>query len=203
MTNKVVTIGRQYGSGGREIGKKLADAMGVPFYDKALLSVAAKESGFCEEILEDYDEKPVNSLLYSLVMGRAGGTESLPLNQKLFLAQFSAIKKVAAEGPCVIIGRCADYALREHPDCVNVFIHADLNARAERLARLYSLTPEKAEQTAIKRDKQRAAYYNFYSDKRWGAADHYHLVVDSSAVGVENAVELIHSFVKMARPAAL
>ena len=136
-------------------------------------------------------------------MGRAGGTESLPLNQKLFLAQFSAIKKVAAEGPCVIIGRCADYALREHPDCVNVFIHADLNARAERLARLYSLTPEKAEQTAIKRDKQRAAYYNFYSDKRWGAADHYHLVVDSSAVGVENAVELIHSFVKMARPAAL
>ncbi len=203
MTNKIITIGRQYGSGGREIGKKLADAMGVPFYDKALLSRAAQESGFCEEILEDYDEKPVNSLLYSLFMGGPGGVDSLPLNQKLFLAQFDAIKKVASEGPCVIIGRCADYALRDHPNCVNIFIHAQMEARVQRLMRLYNLTAEKAEQTALKRDKQRASYYNFYSDKRWGAADHYHLVVDSSAIGIDNAVELIRIFAEMKQTAKI
>ncbi len=200
MANKIITIGRQYGSGGREIGKKLADAMGIPFYDKALLAVAAKESGYCEEILADYDEKPVGSLLYSLFMGSTGGTESLPLNQKMFLAQFDAIKKIAAQGPCVIIGRCADYALRENPNCVNVFVHAGLEVRVKRLMRLYNMTAESAEQTAVKRDKQRASYYNFYADKKWGSLDHYHLVVDSGAVGIDNTVELIRAFAEMERP---
>ena len=124
MTKSIITIGRQYGSGGREIGKKLADQLGIPFYDNELLDIAAKKSGICEELFQTNDEKPTSSLLYSLVMGSYGGN-SLPFNHKIFLAQFDAIRSIADEGPCVIIGRCGDYALEDYPNLINIFIHAD------------------------------------------------------------------------------
>lgn len=192
----IITIGRQYGSGGREIGKRLAESLGIAFYDKELLSIAAKESGMCQELFENNDEKPTSSFLYSLVMGNYGSTD-LPLNHKIFLAQFDAIKKVAKENSCVIVGRCADYALENHPNCTNVFIHADIKSRIKRVTTLYGVEPSKAEDTIIKTDKKRAKYYNFYSSKNWGTASNYHLTLDSGIIGVDNCVKLIEQFVKM------
>lgn len=195
-TNTIITIGRQYGSGGKEIGKKLADSLGITFYDKELLSIAAKESGICQELFENNDEKPTSSFLYSLVMGNYGGTD-LPLNHKLFLAQFDAIKSIAKKNSCVIVGRCADYALEDFPNCSNIFIHSSMKNKIDRVTKLYNLSPEKAEDTIIKTDKKRAKYYNFYSNKNWGNADNYHLTLDSGAIGVNNTVDLIKEFVRM------
>lgn len=195
-TNTIITIGREYGSGGREVGKKLADELGFPFYDKELLSVAAKESGICQELFENNDEKPTSSFLYSLVMGNYGGTD-LPLNHKLFIAQFDAIKKIAKEGSCIIVGRCADYALENFSNCTNVFIHASMEFKVNRITKLYDLDKSKAEDTIIKTDKKRAKYYNFYSSRTWGAANNYHLTLDSSIVGIDNCVKLIEEFIKM------
>ena len=194
-TNTIITIGRQYGSGGRLIGKKLADELNIPFYDKELLTIASKESGINEELFVTHDEKPTNSFLYSLVMGSYNGTE-LPLNHKLFLAQFDAIKKIASEGPCVIVGRCADYALEDFPNCINIFIHASMKSRIERVTKNYNIPIEKAEETILKIDKKRAKYYSFYSNKKWGEASNYHLTFDSSILGIDNCVELIKDFVQ-------
>ena len=197
MNNTIYTIGRQYGSGGRIIGKKLADDLGIPFYDKELLTIAAKESGFCEEIFETHDEKPTSSFLYSLVMG-GYGSDSMPLNHKLFLAQFETIKKIAKQGPCVIIGRCADYALEEMDNVVNVFVHASTEERIKRVVEEYGDDPKKAEDIINKTDKKRANYYNYYSDKKWGVASTYNLSIDSGKIGIEKSVELIKEFAKMA-----
>lgn len=190
----VITIGRQYGSGGKEIGEKLAAELGIPFYDKELLTIAAKKSGICEDLFESHDEKPTNSLLYSLVMGTYSG-DNLPFNHKLFLAQFDAIRSIADEGSCVIIGRCADYALEDYSNCINVFIHADMKYRIERSIEYYNIPKEKAEDIILKTDKQRAAYYNFYSGNKWGSLDNYHMTVSSSSIGVDNTVKLLKNYV--------
>lgn len=195
----IITIGRQYGSGGRIIGQKLAKDLNIPCYDKELLTLAAKESGFSEEILKTMDEKPTNSFLYSIVAGTYGSSYTgnhLPLNHKLFLAQFDAIRNIADKGSCVIIGRCADYALADYNvNCVNVFIHADLQHRVKRAINEYGISPEKAEETVQKTDKQRASYYNFYSDKKWGAVDHYDITLNSGKLGIDNTVEMIKYFI--------
>lgn len=196
-TKTIITIGRQYGSGGREIGKRLAEDLGIPYYDKELLSRAAKESGICEELFENHDEKPTNSFLYSLVMdtysfGYASASfADMPINQKLFLAQFNAIKSIADEGPCVIVGRCADYALEEYDNCMSVFIHCSLKKRIRKIAAKYDLSDAKAKDRILKTDKKRASYYNYYSSKKWGAADSYHLSVDSGLYGIEGSIDLI------------
>ncbi|MCI8854863.1 MAG: cytidylate kinase-like family protein [Lachnospiraceae bacterium] len=148
--NTVITIGRQYGSGGRDVGKLLAERMGVPCYDKELLAMAAKQSGLCQELFENHDEKPTNSFLYSLVMdtystGYSSATfTDMPINHKVFLAQFDTIKKIAEEGSCVLVGRCADYALADSPNVVNVFVHADLQERIVRIAKRHDVTNAKA-----------------------------------------------------------
>ena len=201
--NTIITIGRQYGSGGHDIGKQLAEELNVPFYDKALLERAAKDSGLCQEIFENHDEKPTNSFLYSLVMDTysLGYTTSsfseMPLNHKIFLAQFDAIKNIAKEGPCVIVGRCADYALAEFPNVVNVFLHADLQDRIVRIARRHDLTDAKAKDLIIKTDKRRASYYNYYSSKKWGEAKSYNLCIDSGLVGVDGAIDMILKFIEL------
>ena len=202
MSKRVlVTIGRQFGSGGREIGKRLAELLGVAFYDKELLTMAAKESGLTPELFEDNDEMPVNSLLYSLSMHPYSGVnlsvpDTMPISQKLFLAQFDAVRKLAQQQDCIIVGRCADYALREEPDCVNVFIHAPLAWRISQVQARSGLSAAKAKELIQKTDKRRAAYYNAYSDKRWGAVEAYHLAVDSAALGVEKTAILLETFVK-------
>lgn len=201
-TNTIITIGRQFGSGGREIGNKIAADLGIKLYDKEMLDRAAKESGICQELFESHDEKPTNSFLYSLVMdtyslGYSSGTYSdMPINHKVFLAQFDAIKKIADEGPCILVGRCADYALENYDNCVSVFIHADLEARIRRIARIYDLTDAKAKEMIIKTDKKRGSYYNYYTNKRWADAESYELCISSSELGVEGAAEVIKNYVK-------
>ena len=196
--NVVITIGREFGSGGRESGKKVADRLGIKFYDKELLQEAAKESGFCREIFENQDEKPTNSFLYSLVMDTysINGYSSapfldMPLNHKVFLAQFETIKKSAEKESCVIVGRCADYALAENPNCINVFIHADKEFRTKRVAAELQVNESKAKDAIQKKDKQRASYYNYYTSKKWGDSRSYHLTLDSSALVIDKCVEMI------------
>ena len=199
--NTIITIGRQYGSGGHDIGKQLAEELNVPFYDKALLERAAKDSGLCQEIFENHDEKPTNSFLYSLVMDTysLGYTTSsfseMPLNHKIFLAQFDAIKNIAKEGPCVIIGRCADYALADFPNVVNVFLHADMQDRIVRIARRHDLTDAKAKDLIIKTDKRRASYYNYYTSKKWGEAAGYDLSLNTATLGIDGTIHMIREFV--------
>ncbi len=193
----VITIARQYGSGGHEVGERLARELDIPFYDKALIAMAAKQSGFSEEVFADADERATSSLLYSMVMGNYGfgvripGLNEMPINDKLFIIQSDIIKKAAAEGPCVIIGRCADYILREFSNCLNVFIHADKASRVERIVSKNLCEEKKAPDFVSKKDKQRANYYNFYSNNRWDDLNNYDLTLDTSKFTVEQAVELI------------
>ena len=206
MKRTIITLGREFGSGGRQIGKKLAEDLGIAYYDKELLKVAAKESGLSEELFESNDEKPTSSLLYTLsvnpysaVGAVAGMSTEMPIPQKLFLAQFTAIQKIAREHDCVIVGRCADYALRSEPDCINIFIHAPLQYRIGRVKEYEGISTEEARERAVKTDKKRASYYNSYSDKKWGEIGSYHLTLDSSVVGPEGAVELIKMFIGLRR----
>lgn len=201
MSNAIYTIGREFGSGGKDIGMALAKRLGIKCYDKELLTEAAKNSGFCAEIFENHDEKPTSSFLYSLVMDTYsfGGYSSapfldMPLNHKVFLAQFDTIKKIAENESCVIVGRCADYALSENPDCVNVFIHADMDFRIARIAQKMNLTDNKARDLIQKNDKQRASYYNYYTSKKWGDSRSYHLCLDSSKLGIEGCVDMILAY---------
>ena len=159
----ILTIGRQYGSGGREIGRKIAEKRGMAFYDKELLTLAAKESGMSEDIFEHYDETPASSLLYSLSMsasalGAGSVYANVPLHHQVFLAQFDAIRKAAQQGPCVIVGRCADYALAEDPRRLSVFIHAPAQVRLERVCTLYGLSRREAETAMAKTDMADLAY---------------------------------------------
>ena len=195
--NLVITIGRECGSGGRLIGNRLAEKLNIKCYDKELLTLAAKKSGLCEEIFESHDEKPTSSFLYSLVMDSYSmgySTSSfidMPLNHKVFLAQFETIKKIAEKESCVIVGRCADYALAENPNCINVFIHADKEFRTKRVAAELQVNESKAKDAIQKKDKQRASYYNYYTSKKWGDSRSYHLTLDSSALGIDKCVEMI------------
>lgn len=193
----VITISRQFGSGGHEVGEKLARQLDVPFYDKALIAMAAKQSGLSEEVFASADEKASSSLLYSMVMGsysfgaRVPGINEMPINDKLFLIQSDIIKKAAEEGPCVIIGRCADYILREHGNCMNVFIHASKEERVRRSIAKKDCEERKAADFVTKKDKQRANYYNFYSNKRWDDLQNYDITIDTSRFTVDEAVELL------------
>ena len=202
-TNTIITIGRQYGSAGREIGYKVADALDIKLYDKEMLDRAAKESGICQELFETHDEKPTNSFLYSLVMDTyslgytSGSYTDMPINHKVFLAQFDAIKKIADEGPYILVGRCADYALEEYDNVISLFIHAGLDARIRRIARIYDLTDAKAKDLIIKTDKKRASYYNYYSNKKWGAADSYDMCLNSSMLGIDGTAEAIIKLVEL------
>ena len=202
-TNTIITIGRQFGSAGREIGYKVAEDLGIKLYDREMLDRAAKESGICQELFETHDEKPTNSFLYSLVMdtysmGYAGNTYTeMPINHKVFLAQFDAIKKIADEGPCILVGRCADYALEEYDNVLSVFIHEDLDSRIRRIARIYDLTDAKAKELILKTDKKRSSYYNYYSNKKWGSAESYHMCLDSSVLGISGTAEAIEKLVEL------
>jgi cytidylate kinase len=200
--NTVITIGRQFGSGGHEIGDKLSKKYGIAFYDKDLLKRAAKESGICAELFENNDEKPTSSFLYNLVtdtysFGYSSPYVEMPLSHKVFLAQFDTIKNIASEGPCVIVGRCADYALSEFKNTFNVFIKAPMDNRLKRIRALYPNINDdnKLKDMIIKTDKSRANYYNYYSSKKWGRADTYDLCVDSSILGVDGTVEILADFI--------
>ncbi|MGN0318798.1 MAG: AAA family ATPase [Lachnospira sp.] len=203
MDNRtVITIGREFGSGGHEVGVKLAERLGIKCYDKELLELAAKESGLCKDLFASQDEKPTSSFLYSLVMdtyslGYSNSYMDMPINHKVFLAQFDTIKKLAERESCVIVGRCADYALEDNPFAVSVWIKASLDERIERIKKIYELNESKAADLIQKTDKRRASYYNYYSSKKWGEAKSYDLCIDSGEVGIDGAIELIINFIEL------
>lgn len=200
MDDKVIiTIGRQFGSGGHEIGKMLAEELGYKLYDKELLKLQAENSGIAEKVLESYDETPTNSLLYSIVMDVYPSMNYIgsSLSQQIYQSQFDAIRKLQETGDCVIVGRGADYVLRDYSRLVTVFIQADINKRAARVAEYEKISPDKAKDMIIKADKKRANFYNFQTEKKWGAASSYQLTLDSGAIGYEGAVEIIKDFVAL------
>lgn len=199
--NTIITISRSFGSNGREIGKRLAERYGIKMYDKDLLKRAAEESGLCKEVFETHDERPTSSFLYNLVMdtysfGYSSNTYvDMPIGNKVFLAQFDAIKKIASEGPCVIVGRCADYALADYDNCLNLFIHCNYDKRVKHIMERFSLSEDKAKDMINRKDKQRANYYNFYSNKKWGKADSYNISIDSGVLGINGTVELLCQYI--------
>ncbi len=202
MSSNIITISRQFGSGGREIGKSLAERLHVPFYDKEILIRAAQESGISQSLFEDADEQPTNSFLYSWAfagqpfVGSFAGYNDCITNDKLFALMAETIEKIAKEGSCVIVGRCADYILRDCASTVSVFVHTDMQRRIERVMELNKLTEEQARNFIKKTDKRRASYYNFYADGKWGLASNYDLSVNSGRLGINRSVEVIQYFVE-------
>ena len=187
------------GSGGKEVGIRVAKELGIPFYDKELLQEAAKKSGLCEKIFENFDERP-KSLLYSIAMDSymfalpgTGAGDSL--EQQVYLATFDTIRHIASQGPCVMIGRCADYALADNPNHLSIFIHAPMDVRIQRVAKRQNISPEEARKLIIKTDKRRASYYEYYSSQKWGAVESYDFCIDSSYLGLGGTVELIQTMV--------
>lgn len=200
---KIVTITRQYGSGGHEIGKLLAEKLGVSFYDKALITLAAKESGVSPEVFAKADEKMSNSLLYSLSTGlyNYGSGFSvmgdLPTNDQLYILQHKIIKEKAENEEFVVVGRCADYILKEYENVVKVFIYADIDARVKRALERHDIEPARARQAVLKTDKNRANYYSFYSGQKWGAPENYDLCLNSTHLSVEQAAQVIVDYIKI------
>ena len=195
--NLIITIGRQFGSGGREVAKKVAEMLDINFYDKELIALAAKESGLSEELFEGIEDMSSNSLLYSLVMGIQSGNGSYYRygdvfnSDGLFRVQSQVIRELAEKGPCVVVGRCADYILREQPKLLNVFIHAEPECRIKRICELHNINEKDAAATMKKTDKRRGSFYNFYTSQTWGNVNNYHLAVNTSKLGIEGAAQLI------------
>lgn len=195
----IINIGRSLGSGGRAIGHILAKDFGIAYYDREILNLAAKESGFCAEVFERNDEK--NRFLRTLgniipfIGGGATYYDNELSNENLFRIQSEAIRKAAADHSCIFIGRCADYVLRDNPRCVNVFITANMENRIASVMKWNNCTAEKAQEIIEKGDSERASFYNFYSSGTWGAASTYHLCINSSVLGIEETAVLIKNFV--------
>jgi len=199
--NKIIlTIGRQFGSGGRIIGKMIAEALNIAYYDKALLSLAAKESGLSENVFAKADEQTAGSMAYAFSMGYNPMGVYTPYsnilsNDGLFKLQSDTIRNLAEKESCVIVGRCADYILREHSYLISFFIHDNAENRIQRIIGYENCTVETAKELMMKTDKSRSAYYNFYTNKTWGASSSYNFSLDLSVLGVEESVELIEELV--------
>ena len=205
MKNKIIiTIGRQFGSGGRATGKLLAEKLGINYYDKELIELAAKESGLCPEVFEKADEKVSKGLVYAFSagfsnMGIFTPSNDILSNEKLFQLQSDTIRNLAENESAVIVGRCADYILRNNLDCVSVFIHANKDFRIKHIIQRQHIKEEEAIVLMNKADKSRAAYYNYYTDKVWGHGSSYNLTVDSSILGIEGTVYFIMDFINRKR----
>ena len=199
MSEKIIiTIARQYGSGGREIGERVAEILGYPIYDKELIKDAASKGSLNEDVLKEADESAANSLLYTLAMGSnvIGATMhfgyKMPLNDKLFILQSEVIKDYAQKGSCVIIGRCADYVLRDEKNTLKIFIYGDLDHRKARVAERHpEIKTSQIVDVINKTDKRRSSYYNFYTGNKWGKYDNYDMAINSSNLGIEGTAQLI------------
>lgn len=198
----VITIGRQFGSGGRELGRLLAEMFGIPYYDKELIAEASKESGLDPEYFEKADEQTPGRLIHALtanlmMSGGAVGAENALAGENIFKFQSDVIREVAHAGSCIIVGRCADYILRNEPLCISTFIYASDDDRINRIMRCHGAkSPKEAQEMMRKTDKKRAGYYNFYTDKTWGAAPTYNLCIDSSVLGIEKTAEVIRGYIE-------
>lgn len=202
--NIIVTIARQCGSGGREVGEILSKKLGMVYHDKSLINLAAEKSGMNPEILENADEKATPSFLYSIAVGAIGMVPfshgmpyDTPINDKLFVLQSEIIEEEAQKYPCVFVGRCADYILRNHPRLVRVFIYASPEKRIERIARVNDVDEGEAKSLMTKIDKKRANYYNYYTSQKWGKNDNYDLMIDTTKIGAEGAARIIEEYIKL------
>lgn len=200
MKHTVITISRQYGSGGREIGRKLSESLGIPYYDNEIITAAAKQSGYAEDIFKNAEQQGAGSLLFSLSMfsgSTIGGSPGMTLSDRVFLIQSDVIKSLASKGDGIFVGRCADYILENSDDlqCVNLYIYSDFDVRVQRAIEEYNLDKNKAADIVRKMDKKRAAYYEYYTGNRWGKAENYHLSINSGSVGIDNSVHLLTDFV--------
>lgn len=207
MQGKIVTISRQCGSGGHSIGSELAKRLDVPFYDKEIIEMAAKESGFQQEFIEETGEHMNSSLLFNIARhvayaGRGNYEDYQPLQDQLYFTQVKIVKELAVKGPCVIVGRCADYILRNRNDVLNVFIHADMEYKKNHCLERGQFSGEDAEDMIRRRDKLRADHYRYYTDEKWGASTNYHLCLDSSVFGIEKCVSMIKDACKGMYPAS-
>ena len=194
MDKKLITISREFGSGGRLIGKRLAEKLDIPYYDKELLDRIAEESGFSKEMIVEAEKKAKNSFLYSLAsaMGTGeAGPESLSLNERFFLAQFDTIRRIADEGSCVIVGRCADYVLRGMPEATNVFIYAEEADKIKRAVQEYGVPEDSVKKLMKDTDKARANYYSYHTGRKWGDHVNYNLSIDSGYIEIEDIVDLL------------
>ena len=202
--NIIVTIARQVGSGGREVGELLAMELGYEYHDKSLISLAAEKSGISHEVLKNTDEKATPSFLYSLAMGGMGMVPfshgmpyDTPVNDRLFVLQSGIIEELAKANSCVFIGRCADFVLRDYPNVIRVFIYADPEKRAEVISKRNNISLNEAKNLAVKLDKKRANYYGYYTSKKWGRSENYDLMIDTTKIGITGAVRLIKKYVEM------
>ncbi len=194
----IITISRQYGSGGREVGHMLSELLSIPYYDNELITIAAEESGFSPELFKNADKNASNSLLFSLSMyGSASSTNfHMPLGDQVFVIQSDIIKKVADQGPCIIVGRCADYTLKDRPNCLSVFLRAPLETRIKHAIESYGVDPDKARDIITKTDKKRSVYYSHFTGSKWGSSENYHMIIDTSRVGIEETAKAIAAIVQ-------
>lgn len=194
--NLVITIGREYGSGGRAIAKRLSELMGIKMYDKELISIVAKSHGYSEEVLHDIDETASNSFLYALSTGAYTHNTAMlaglhmPLTDKAFIACSQVIKEVAEQESCIIVGRCADSVLKDHENLFRVFIHADTEQRIDRICEYEKISRSEAASIIKKEDRKRSGYHNYYADTKWGSTKTYDLCINSK-IGIEKAAEII------------
>lgn len=200
IMKNVITISREFGSGGRTIGKMVAEALGYKFYDSELINEVVKESGISREFVEKYDEYAThkNSILFSIAVNAGGdGYNGLSIANRVQIAQINVIKQLADEGKCVIIGRGADYILRDRDDCLNVFIRADMDFKARRVLEAYGETDVKIEKRLTDKDARRRVFYRSFSMREWGALENYHLMLDSGMIGLENCADIIAKVAKL------
>lgn len=197
MKNFVISIGRQFGCGAHEIATRLSERLGVPYYDKEIIKRAAKESGFDENLFVFYDEKPTRSFLFNISAdGFTGMTNpGVTLEDQIFQYQLDAIRKFADEGSCIIVGRCADYILKDYKNLLTVFLHADDEFRRSRVIEQYGISEKNAAKEIKSVDKKRARFHDFYSDEKWGGAATYDLSIDVSRLGLDNTVDLIADYI--------
>lgn len=196
MSQIIVTIGREYGSGGREIGEKLAEKLKVPIYDKEIITESVKRSGFCQEIFETYDEHSTPSLLYSLAMGSFVIDQQISLPDQIFLEQFKTIRNLADKGSCIFIGRCADYVLEEKDNLISIFIKGNEEDKIARIMERNNLSEEEAIKKMNKIDKARKSYYERYTCKKWGDTNSYDVTLNSSTFGIDRIVEFLFNMIK-------
>ena len=189
--NIVITISREFGSGGREIGERVAKELGIPFYDREIILKSAENSGLSEEYIEKEEQKVTNSLLFNLSAGGYGKQEFPALADRIFIAQSGVIQEYAQEGSCVIVGRCSDYILKDNKNCLNFFIHANKYFKLHRIMKKYALDQEEAEKKIKETDKRRSRHYRFYTSQQWGDASNYHVCINSGKLGIDNAVKVI------------
>ena len=194
--NTIITISRQYGSGGRFVGKLLAEELNIPFYDKEIIAMASEDSGFAQGFIKENEQKMkgISSIAFTASMWGGNLVNNFEnIESKIYACEADAIEKIAKNGPCVIVGRCADYVLKDKYKCLNVFIHADMPSRVERVIKVFRRTDDvkKAEKLIKENDRMRARHYRYYTDSEWGEANNYHITLNTSAIGVENCAKIL------------